>query len=71
MGLTVADIQKVVQVIINIVGGVVTLMGAVEAFSGYSHSSSGKQSEGITKVVGGVGIIMVGNFLIPKMFVGL
>lgn len=65
------DIQEIIQMLVSIIGGAVALMGAIDAFSGYSNQSSGKQSEGIIKAIGGAGIILVGLKLVPLLFEGL
>lgn len=65
------DVQKGVTTLVSIIGGGVALMGAIDGFSGYSNQSSGKQSEGVIKFIGGAGIILVGNVIIKAMFTGL
>ena len=71
MGITAADIENVLKVVVSLVGGGVALYGVIEALSGYSQQASGKMSDGIMKIVGGVGIIIIGAMLIPKMFQGI
>ena len=61
-------IQEVVKLIVYAIGGVIALIGGIDALSGYSNQSSGKMSEGIVKAVGGAGIILLGNRLIPAIF---
>lgn len=65
------DIQKALTTLVCILGGGVALMGIIDAFSGYSNQSSGKQSEGIIKAIGGAGIILIGTQLIKVIFEGL
>ncbi len=65
------DIEDIIQTLVSIIGGAVALMGVIDAFSGYSNQSSGKQSEGIIKAIGGAGIILVGLKLVPLLFEGL
>ena len=65
------NISKALTTLVSILGGGVGLMGLIDAFSGYSNQSSGKQSEGIIKAIGGAGIIVVSNMLIPAIFEGL
>ncbi len=65
------DIQTALKTVVYILGGGVALMGVIDAFSGYSNQSSGKQSEGIIKAIGGAGIILVGSQLLNAIFAGL
>lgn len=65
------DIKTALITLVSILGGGVALMGLIDAFSGYSNQSSGKQSEGIIKAIGGAGIILVGNVIINAIFTGL
>lgn len=65
------NIQKALRTVVYILGGGVALMGVIDAFSGYSNQSSGKQSEGIIKAIGGAGIIIVGSQLLNAIFEGL
>lgn len=65
------DISKALTTLVSILGGGVALMGLIDAFSGYSNQSSGKQSEGVIKAIGGAGIILVGNVIIKAIFTGL
>lgn len=65
------DIQTALKTLVYILGGGVALMGIIDAFSGYSNQSSGKQSEGIIKAIGGAGIILVGSQLLNAIFAGL
>lgn len=65
------DIQTALKTVVYILGGGVALMGVIDASSGYSNQSSGKQSEGIIKAIGGAGIILVGSQLLNAIFAGL
>lgn len=71
LSISAADVQEAVQMLVYILGGAFALIGTIDAFTGYSNQSSGKQSEGIIKAIGGAGIIAIGAMLIPKMFAGL
>ena len=46
------DISKALTTLVSILGGAFALIGGIDAFSGYSNQSSGKQSEGIIKFIG-------------------
>lgn len=71
LALTVADIQGAITTIVSLVGGAIAAVGLIDAASGYSNQSSGKMQEGIVKAVGGVGIVLVGTMLVPKIFEGI
>ena len=69
--MTYADVQGFLKTAVTIFGGIICLIGAMDAFSGYSNQSSGKQSEGFVKLAGGAAIIIIGTAIVDKMFVGL
>lgn len=69
--MTYADVQGWLKIAVTIFGGIICLIGAMDAFSGYSNQSSGKQSEGFMKLGGGAAIILIGSAIVDKLFVGL
>lgn len=71
LAVSASDIENMVKVIVNIIGGAVLLIGAIDALSGYSNQSSGKLSEGIIKAIGGAGIMIIGSTLVSKIFEGI
>ena len=71
LSISAADVQEAVKMLVYILGGAFALIGSIEALTGYSNQSSGKQSEGIIKAIGGAAIIIIGSSLVDKMFAGL
>ncbi len=48
-------------------GGVIAVMGLVNFGEGKSQNNAGKQDEGMSKIVGGGIVIVVGLFLVPQL----
>ena len=48
-------------------GGGIAIGGIIDFGEGKSQQAAAKQSEGITKIVGGGGIIAVGVLLVPQL----
>lgn len=48
-------------------GGAIAIGGIIDFGEGKSQQAAAKQSEGMTKIVGGGIIIAVGVFLVPKL----
>ena len=48
-------------------GGVLAAWGLVNLLEGYGADNPGARSQGIKQLGGGAGIILIGNFLIPKL----
>ena len=71
MGITTADIENAIQVVVSLAGGGIALYGVIETLSGYSQQASGKMSDGVMKIIGGAGIILIGTKLESKMFQGI
>lgn len=48
-------------------GGSIAIGGIIDLGEGKSQQAAAKQSEGMTKIVGGGIIMMVGVFLVPQL----
>lgn len=48
-------------------GGAIAISGIIDFGEGKSQQAAAKQSEGMTKIVGGGIIIVVGIFLVPQL----
>lgn len=48
-------------------GGAIAISGIIDFGEGKSQQAAAKQSEGMTKIVGGGIIIAVGVFLVPQL----
>ncbi len=61
-------ISKTSQVIVSAFGAGIAAAGAINFSEGKSQQSQGKQDEGMSKLVGGGAIILIGYFLVPEIF---
>lgn len=56
-----------IQTVVTWVGAGVAALGAVNFFDGYSSNNPAERSQGFKQFIGGLGIILVANALIPMI----
>ncbi|MGN0308589.1 MAG: Maff2 family mobile element protein [Lachnospiraceae bacterium] len=55
------------SLIVTLFGGGIAISGIIKLSEGKSQQNSGAQDEGMSKIVGGGGIILVGTLLVPQI----
>lgn len=61
------DAIQVLQAVIGAIGAALAVYGVVNLLEGYSSENSAAKSQGIKQLMGGLGIIVVAIFLVPKL----
>ncbi len=61
-------LSKFSQLGVSAFGAAIAAAGIMNFGEGKSQQSQGKQDEGMTKIVGGAVIVVVGIFLVPEIF---
>ena len=61
------EILKFASMAVTLFGGAISIGGIIDSGEGKSQQAASKQSEGMTKIVGGGIIVAVGVFLVPQL----
>lgn len=61
------DAIKVLKVVVILIGGGVGVWGVINLLEGYSNDNPGAKSQGMKQLMAGVGIALIGIFLVPKL----
>lgn len=61
------DVLSFASIAVSAFGAGVAVSGIINIGEGKSQQNAGKQDEGMSKIVGGGCICMVGIFLVPKI----
>lgn len=61
------EILKFASMAVTLFGGAISIGGIIDFGEGKSQQAAAKQSEGMTKIVGGGIIIAVGILLVPQL----
>ena len=62
-----ATVLEFAKLAVMAFGGGIAISGIINIGEGKSQQNAGKQDEGMSKLVGGAVIIIVGLFLIPEL----
>ena len=57
----------VLKTIVILIGAGVGIWGLINLFEGYSNENPGAKSQGIKQLMAGVGIALIGLYLIPEL----
>ncbi|MEG1687143.1 MAG: Maff2 family protein [Angelakisella sp.] len=55
--------------IVTVIGGGMAILGLIQFFSGQSDNNAASKQSGVTLLIAGAGIIMVGQILVPMLAV--
>lgn len=58
---------NVLKVVVILIGGGVGVWGVINLLEGYSNDNPGAKSQGMKQLMAGVGIALIGIFLVPKL----
>lgn len=61
------DSINVLKVVVILIGGGVGVWGVINLLEGYSNDNPGAKSQGMKQLMAGVGIALIGIFLVPKL----
>lgn len=61
-------IQSLAQLAVQATGLAMAVMGLISFSEGKSQHNAGAQYEGMTKMIGGAIVFMVGTMVIPQIF---
>ena len=57
----------ILKVVIILIGGGIGVWGVINLLEGYSNDNPGAKSQGMKQLMAGVGIALIGIFLVPKL----
>ncbi len=60
--------QSALTTVVTLIGGGLGVWGVVNLLEGYGNDNPGAKSQGIKQAVAGVGLVIVGQTLIPAIF---
>lgn len=60
--------QDALKTVVTLIGGGLGAWGVVNLLEGYGNDNPGAKSQGIKQAVAGVGLVIVGNTIIPAIF---
>ena len=57
----------VLKIVVILIGGGIGAWGVINLLEGYSNDNPGAKSQGMKQLMAGVGIALIGIFLVPKL----
>lgn len=61
------DAIDVLKIVIILIGGGIGVWGVINLLEGYSNDNPGAKSQGMKQLMAGVGIALIGIFLVPAL----
>lgn len=62
-----SDALNVLKTVVILIGGGLAVWGVINLLEGYGNDNPGAKSQGMKQLMAGIGVALIGIFLVPKL----